>query len=84
MMFIFRDTNEPGNVGSYMLELNQVSALETTSSLGFMMMELMEPETASGKPNMIVLMRPERWSREIRDFQTLTQRARIEELLGVS
>ena len=49
-----------------------------------MMMEIMEPDTASAKPNLIVLMRPNRWSPEIRNFQSLTQKTSIGELLCVS
>jgi hypothetical protein len=49
------------NVGSYLIwgnrELKQDSDIR---ALGFMMMEIMEPETASAKPNVIVLMKPER------------------------
>lgn len=48
------------------------------------MMEIMEPDTASAKPNIIVLMRPNKWSPEIRNFQSLTQKRSISELLCVS
>jgi hypothetical protein len=76
---------EPANVGSYLLWGNPESKqVPDIRALGFTMMEIMEPETASAKPNVIVLMKPERWSREIRSFQALTQRYSIQELLCVS
>ncbi|RAQ76853.1 hypothetical protein COH21_008696 [Aspergillus flavus] len=70
-----------GNVGSYMLRNNQGMECDDVRSLGFIMMEIMEPETASSKPNVIVLMKPELWSREIRSFQSMTQQSSIDELL---
>lgn len=51
-----------------------------------MMMELMEPVTAATKPDLITLMNPSAWTREIRDFQGMTQRetSTIEVLFTVS
>lgn len=62
------------------------STRENIQSLGFMMMELMEPVTAATKPDLITLMNPSAWTREIRDFQGMTQRetSTIEVLFTVS
>ena len=51
-----------------------------------MMMELMEPVTAATKSDLITLMNPSAWTREIRDFQGMTQRetSTIEVLFTVS
>ncbi|KAL4780124.1 kinase-like domain-containing protein [Aspergillus varians] len=73
------------NVGSCLLRRNRERRPgDDIRALGFMMMEIMEPDTASAKPNVIVLMRPERWSREIRNFQSVTQKFSLGELLCVS
>jgi hypothetical protein len=75
---------EPANVGLYLIERNGESKQDSDiRGLGFMMMNIMEPESASVQPNVIVLMRPERWSRQIRSFQADTQRHSIRELLFV-
>lgn len=62
------------------------SIQENIQSLGFMMMKLMEPVTATTKPDLITLMNPSAWMCEIYDFQGMTQRetSTIEMLFTVS
>jgi hypothetical protein len=52
-------------------------------SVGRVMKEIMEPGHAHLNPRSIDLIDPERWTRDIRDFQEQTQTSCIPELLQV-
>lgn len=79
-------TRTIGNIGSSMISGENNSTQENIQSLGFIMMELMEPVTAATKPDLITLMNPSAWTHEIHDFQGMTQRktSTIEVLFTVS
>ncbi len=59
---------------------------ENIQSLGFIIIEVMEPGTAVIKLDLITLMNPSTWTREIHDFQGMTQRetSTIEVLFTIS
>ena len=82
------DLIEQANIGECILEerrLTDATEREDVRSIGYIMMELMEPATSFGNSRTIDLKHPEEWKDNtgIKDFLAATQTVSREELCKV-
>lgn len=68
------------NIGKLYIE-QHVSDSQISTSLGRMMIELMEPGTFARDPDSIVLQRPDGWNSDIRNFLQLSGGGSTQQLL---
>ncbi|EEP83050.1 predicted protein [Uncinocarpus reesii 1704] len=80
---VCREVVQPhGEIGSSMLAQQCGMERRDIKSVGWIMTEIMEPQTADLDPETIHLEKPEQWSREILGFQQDTEHSSIPQLLS--